>query len=110
VSSFELSGAEEWAGRPVARRIVDAVPRSRLVATGTISSAGAVDDDGGVVYVCRLEDGPAAIELLFAGRDEVPGLVPGARLAVEGVAADHHGRLGLWNPWYRIETPAPGHG
>jgi len=63
-----------------------------------------------VVYVCRLEDGPAAIELFFAGRHGVAGLLPGVRLAVEGVAVDHHGRLCSWNPWYRIEAPAPGQG
>ena len=108
MSAFELSGAEEWGGRPVARRIADASLRARLVATGTITSAGRVDQDGGVVYVCRLEDGPAAIELRFAGRDAVAGLVAGTRLSVEGVVAADHGRLAVWNPWYRIEASAPG--
>ncbi len=109
MSRFELSEAEEWGGRPVARRIADAAPRARLVATGTIASATTVGQDGAVAYVCRLEDGPDAIELRFLGRTEVGGLVAGTRLSVEGVVVGDRGGRSLWNPWYRIEAPAPGH-
>lgn len=105
MSTFEFTEATEWDGRPVARRLADVRPRHRLIAGGVITHAHAVKEFGGCSYVVRLEDDPAWVELLFVGREEVPGLTPGATVTVEGVAYGTPGKLVVWNPLYRIEAP-----
>lgn len=103
MSSWDFSSSDTWGGRPVARRLADAEPRGRIVATGTILSARGSDRGGTPYYRCRLSDGTGELALLFLGRRAVAGLVAGARCTVEGTAAIEKGRLVLLNPLYRIE-------
>lgn len=107
MSTFELSDASEWGGRPVARRLADAAPRARLVAAGVVGDTWTVKDGDGVAHLVRMEDEGATVDLVFLGRHEVGGLVTGARVSVEGVARLERGRLVVWNPLYRIDQPAP---
>jgi hypothetical protein len=47
------------------------------------------------------------ITAVFLGRRGVPGIQPGARLALTGRVGSHHGRRALLNPRYEILAPAP---
>lgn len=110
MSTFDFTSATEWAGRPVARRVADAAPRARLVATGVVAATDTVKTDHTLSYVCEVDDGTGSLDVVFLGRDHVGGLVAGARVTVEGVARAEGGRLVVWNPLYRIERPADGPG
>ena len=54
---------------------------------------------------CTLVDDSGGITIVFLGRRKIPGIHPGCRLAVEGVAGDHHDRLAILNPVYLLQAP-----
>jgi hypothetical protein len=51
---------------------------------------------------CTLVDQSGAINLVFLGRRDVPGIEPGTRLSAEGMIGRHGGRLAVINPVYEI--------
>ncbi|MGC8463529.1 MAG: DNA-binding protein [Acidimicrobiales bacterium] len=106
MSTGSFTDAGTWGGRPVVRRLADAAPRCRVVATGTIcdtrtARTGALGPAGS--FRCELDDGTGHIGLVFLGRPHVPGLTVGVRCTVEGTARSDRGELVLWNPLYRLE-------
>jgi hypothetical protein len=107
MSSSEFTEAAVWGGRPIARKISDAVPRGRLVVSGVIERACLATAHGTTTYECTLDDGTGQITLIFLGRRGVAGVVAGARCTIEGTGMMEGGRLVVWNPLYRIE--ADGH-
>lgn len=94
---------DTWGGRPIARRISEAVPRGRVIVSGVIRTAVAKASHGSASYVCTLDDGTGELGLVFLGRRHVAGLVAGERCTVEGTAMMDGGRLLVWNPRYRFE-------
>lgn len=102
--SEEFADAATWGGRPVARRIADAVPRGRVVVTGTICGAETAQRGGGVFYECTVDDGTGTLVAVFMGRASVPGLTVGARWTLEGTAHAARGRIEVLNPRYRLEA------
>ena len=103
MSSDEFTDADWWEGRPVARKIAEAVPRGRVVVTGVIYSTEVTHEHGTASYECLMDDGTGEIGLLFLGRRSVAGIVVGTRCTVEGTARTEGGRLVVWNPLYRLE-------
>jgi len=55
-----------------------------------------------VATEAELDDGTGTVLLRWSGRDEVPGVVAGAGLMVEGTVLGDHGRPVLLNPLYRF--------
>ena len=105
MSSFELTDAAFWEGLPVARRVIDARPRARVVATGTIVATEVTSRGSSPVFCCTLDDGSGELDVLFLGRSSVPGFRVGTRCSVEGLALTEENRLAVWNPLYRFEAP-----
>jgi hypothetical protein len=103
VSSTEFTSASEWGGRPVARVIADALPRGRIVVTGTVVEVATVQVAHASSYRCLLEDGSGQVGLLFIGRNAIPGLAVGTRCTVEGTVRRDDDGLVVWNPLYRLE-------
>jgi hypothetical protein len=116
VSGWLADGVEEWGGRPVARTAAAAGSRRRAVLSGSIvavavrrrSVPGAaspkVPARSGVAVAteAELDDGTGQVTLRWVGRDHVPGVEAGTRLAVEGTVLDDRGRPVLLNPLYRF--------
>jgi hypothetical protein len=88
----------------VARQIAEAVPRGRLVVTGTVVATKTVLAGGVASYCGVLDDGTGQVDLLFLGQREVRGLKVGSRCTVEGTARSERHRLVVWNPLYRLEA------
>jgi two-component system sensor histidine kinase KdpD len=107
MSSFELTDATSWEGLPVARRVIDARPRARVVATGTVVATEVTSRGSSPVFCCTLQDGSGELDVLFLGRSSVPGFSVGTRCSVEGLALYEANRLAVWNPRYRFETTVP---
>lgn len=103
MSSTEFTNASEWGGRPVARVIADALPRGRIVVTGTVVEVATVQVAHASSYRCLLDDGSGQLVLLFIGRNAIPGLAVGARCTVEGTVTRDDNWLVVWNPLYRLE-------
>lgn len=55
-----------------------------------------------------LSDETGAVTIVWIGRHEIPGIVPGARLRVFGMVAVHDGQARLYNPRYDLLAPAEG--
>jgi hypothetical protein len=105
MSGLELTGATFWGGRPVARRISDARPQSRVAITGIITATQAVTIGSSPAYRCALTDGTGEIYVLFLGRTAVSGLTAGRPCSVAGTAGTSGGRLVVWNPHYCLQPP-----
>jgi hypothetical protein len=103
VTDGEFTSAPRWGGRPVARRIADARPRHRVVATGAVRELRIVDVGPAASCSAVVGDGTGDITLVFLGRPEVPGLEKGSCCTFEGTARMGDGRLVIWNPRYRLE-------
>lgn len=110
MSADEFTDDACWGGRPVARKIADAVPRWRIVVTGAVYSTEVRTEDGTASYLCMLDDGTGELGLLFLGRRSVAGLAVGTRCTAEGTARMEGGQLMVWNPIYRIEPAHPEQG
>ena len=100
----EFTDAAYWGGRPVARKIADAVPRGRVVVTGVIYSTQVTKEVGAVSYLCLLDDGTGELGLVFLGRHRVAGMVVGTRCTIEGTARMQGGGLVVWNPLYHLHA------
>jgi hypothetical protein len=75
-----------------------------VVISGTIRSAGTVIVGSGPAFHFTLVDGTGELDVLFLGWREIPGLLPGGRVTVEGRVGTYHRKLALWNPRYKIEA------
>lgn len=50
----------------------------------------------------EISDGTGLLQLVWLGRREIPGIVPGARLTTRGRVAVSHGVMTLFNPAYDL--------
>jgi hypothetical protein len=105
MSGLELTGAAFWGGRPVARRVSDARPQTRVAVSGITTATQTVTIGRSPAYRCTLTDGTGDIYVLFLGRTEVPGLTAGRCVSVTGTAGTSGGRLVIWNPRYWLQPP-----
>jgi hypothetical protein len=74
-----------------------------VIVSGMIRSTGTVLVGSGPAFHFTLVDGSGELDVLFLGWRCIPGLLPGARITVEGRVGTHDCKLALWNPRYRIE-------
>jgi hypothetical protein len=51
---------------------------------------------------CTVVDGTGAVNLVFLGRRQIPGLTVGTTLVAEGMVGKHDRRLAIINPTYEI--------
>ncbi len=76
-------------------------PRRRATVSGEIRSV-AFFELPWVRTDVELGDDTGVVVLRFMGRAEVPGLVPGRRIVVDGTPADRQGVLVILNPIYEF--------
>ena len=93
-----------WGGRPVARRILDAGPRQRVVADGWIVGAEWRVWRETIARMFVLDDGTGKLLLAFTGVRELPGMEIGSRCTVEGTVLADEIEPVVWNPFYRFEA------
>jgi hypothetical protein len=82
--------------------------RARVRITGTVRSIRRDRIGGQPALEAELQPpGQSRIELIWLGRDAIPGIEPGRTVAVEGRVAVRRGRDTLYNPRYELTTAAP---
>jgi RecG-like helicase len=87
-------------GIPGTTSIGDVRARRRVQVAGRVASV-TVQPWGSVPTLeCELRDDTGRLIVAFLGRRQIPGIVPGARLLVTGLASDRRGRLVIINPDY----------
>ena len=81
--------------------------RRRAVASGVLRSVTLRPREGVPALVAELYDGSGSLDLVWLGRREIAGIVPGRRLVVEGMVTRLDGQRAMFNPRYQLR-PRPG--
>ncbi|UJP39184.1 OB-fold nucleic acid binding domain-containing protein [Cellulomonas palmilytica] len=109
-SQAEVEAAEERveAGRSVGCTSVDsAALRRRAKVSGVLRSVTFRPRQGVPALEAELYDGSGSLSLVWLGRREIAGIVPGRRLTAEGMVCLVDGRRTIFNPRYELR-PRPG--
>jgi amino acid transporter len=78
--------------------------RERVVVEGRVRTLRVQPLAGTNTLECVIEDETGALSILFSGRPQIAGIAVGTRVRVAGTAAEHRGRLCIFNPVYEILT------
>ncbi len=78
--------------------------RRRASASGVLRSVTLRPSEEVPTLVAELYDGSGSLDLVWLGRREIAGIVPGRRLVVEGMVTQLDGRRALFNPRYRLRA------
>jgi len=76
--------------------------RQRVDLTGRVKSMQVQPWSGIATLVVNLADERGQIQVVFLGRRDLPGLVVGRKLRVQGMVGQHRGQLALLNPTYEF--------
>ena len=109
-SQAEIEADEERADqvRAVGCTPVDQLPvRSRARVSGVVRSVTFRPREGVPAVEAELYDGSGTLVLVWLGRREIAGVVPGRRLKAEGLVCMVDGRRTVFNPGYELR-PRPG--
>jgi hypothetical protein len=109
-SQAEIEADEERADqvRAVGCTPVDQLPvRSRARVSGVVRSVTFRPREGVPALEAELYDGSGTLVLVWLGRREIAGVVPGRRLKAEGLVCMVDGRRTVFNPGYALR-PRPG--
>jgi hypothetical protein len=82
--------------------------RHRAAVEGRVRTVRVAAMSGAPCLEVELWDDTAGVTLVFYGRRGIPGITPGAALAVEGMVGERHGRAAMANPRYRLLGTAAG--
>jgi amino acid transporter len=82
--------------------IADVRWRHRVTVVGRVESLRVRPMGGAPTLECLLSDRTGSVSVVFLGRRRISGIRNGTRMAVTGMAVDHHGRLAILNPEYRL--------
>ncbi|MCL2091015.1 MAG: OB-fold nucleic acid binding domain-containing protein [Micrococcales bacterium] len=78
--------------------------RHRASASGVLRSVTLRPREGVPALVAELYDGSGSLDLVWLGRREIAGIVPGRRLVVEGMVTRLDGRRAVYNPRYQLKA------
>lgn len=99
--SSAAEAAQSWQGD--CSVVADCQERHRSRLCGTVKEVRVSPDSA--QFAALLEDSSGEINLIWTGRLQVPGVVPGATLLVEGtVARDAEGELSIRDPQFSIRA------
>lgn len=76
--------------------------RRRATASGVLRSVVLRPREGVPALVAELYDGSGSLDLVWLGRREIAGIVPGRRIVVEGMVTRLDGRRAVYNPRYQL--------
>jgi hypothetical protein len=82
------------------------VPRTRTIVVGRVTSV-ATHLRPWVRFQAVVEDGTGSLTLRFVGRRQIPGMVPGAPVRIEGTPMLERDGLVILNPLYQYLGPTP---
>jgi hypothetical protein len=77
-------------------------PRTRTRVAGEIRAVRIVPRAGAPAVEVTVSDGRGAVVGVFLGRRKIPGLSPGRRIVLGGVAGKDGGRYLVYNPEYEL--------
>lgn len=87
-------------------RIADVRPRQHARVAGRIVAVRVESLDAAPQFGVQVDDGTGRIDAVFMGRRSVPGIEPGAQLAIEGTVCASEALPRIFNPSYELLTRA----
>ena len=91
--------ADEVAG---VDRIGEAMDRERVRLRGTLRTVTLRPRGGVPALEAELYDGTGSIVLIWLGRRQIAGVVPGRSMSVQGRIGRHDGQRIMYNPRYEL--------
>lgn len=89
-------------GKDTINHLSEAGQRKRVSLSGTVKAVTLPPEDGRGAFRALLDDGSGQIDLVWLGRKNVPGIVPGITLHVAGLVSVYDEVNALLNPEYDI--------
>jgi amino acid transporter len=89
---------------PGCTAIADVRYRDRVRVAGRVRSMRVAPQHDAPVLELVIDDGSAAMSVVFLGRRQLAGVDIGSRVVVEGTVGLHHQRLAILNPTYEMRT------
>ena len=99
LESEDLQKAVENEGAVPIRNCED---RQLVDLTGTVSTLTIAPRAGHPALEVELRDGSGAVTLVWLGRRQIPGIVPGQMIKVSGRISCQDGRRLMYNPKYEL--------
>ena len=87
-------------------RIVDVRARTHARVEGRIVAIRVEPNDAAPQFAAQVDDGTGRIDAIFMGRRLVPGMEPGAHVALEGTVCASASLPKIFNPSYELLAPA----
>jgi amino acid transporter len=84
------------------RPIADVRYRDRARVAGRVRSVRVAPQHDAPLLELTIDDGSAALSVVFLGRRSLAGVEVGTRIVVDGTVGLHHNRLALLNPSYEL--------
>jgi hypothetical protein len=82
--------------------MTDLVLRTQVRVGGEVRSVRLVPRAGAPALEVAITDGRGSTTAVFLGRRKIPGIVPGRKVAVEGVVGQNGNRYLIFNPLYTL--------
>lgn len=101
-SEIEATALKQDTGRPDQTLIVDLVDRCEASVCGVVRSVTPRPRAKVPALVAEIYDGSKALNLIFLGRHQIGGVVPGTYLSARGRVTYQHGTPTIFNPAYEI--------
>lgn len=89
-----------------ATTVKEARPRSEARISGRVVAVRIESLDAPPQFGMQIDDGTGRIDAIFMGRRNVPGIEPGAHVAIEGVVCASQALPRMFNPRYELLSPA----
>ena len=108
-SRAEVEAAEERleAARAIGcTTVADAPVRKRVKVSGVLRSVTFRPRQGVMALEAELYDGSGSLALVWLGRREIAGIVPGRRLTADGLVCVIEGKRTIFNPRYELRPRA----
>lgn len=108
VDELDRAALETWSRTQAATPLSDLPLRTPVVVVGEVRSVRIVPRAGADGLEVTISDGVGQVTAVFLGRRRIPGIGPGRRLELQGVATAESGSVLIYNPRYRLfpERPA----
>jgi len=88
------------------RAIRSVSARNEVRIGGVLTSVTYPARPGAIDLSATLSDGTGTIELVWMGRDDIPGIAPGAHMVLEGMVSEDRDHLRIVNPAYSLLASA----
>ena len=90
----------------LATTVAGSRPREVAMIRGRVVAVRIEPADAAPSFTVQIDDGTGRIDAVFMGRRGIPGIEPGAQVAIEGTVCASQSLPRVFNPRYELLTPA----